>query len=74
MERRGARNQRSLATPQGKLLAVCNLWTHPIGAEFRTTVDGEMVRTQAGRDGLALVDLALEWKQQFQGKGWKKRG
>ena len=55
---------------KGKRLAVCNMWTHPIGGEARVTVDGEMLRTQAGRDGLALVDLALEWKQQFQEKGW----
>jgi hypothetical protein len=26
--------------------------------------------THADRDGMALVDLGLEWKQQFQEKGW----
>jgi hypothetical protein len=25
----------------------------------------------AKREGLALVDLALEWKRQFQEKGWQ---
>ncbi len=51
-------------------LAVCALWTHPIGAEARVTVDGDFLRTEAKRNGLELVDLALEWKQQFQEKGW----
>lgn len=27
-------------------------------------------RTEAKRDGLALVNLALEWKAQFEAKGW----
>ena len=34
-------------------------------------VDGELLRSEAKRDGLALVDLALEWKAQFQEKGWQ---
>jgi hypothetical protein len=25
---------------------------------------------EAGRDGLALIDLAMEWKTQFIEKGW----
>lgn len=50
--------------------AVCHLWTHPSGGEARLTVDGEWHRGEAGRDGLALVDVALGWKQQFQAKGW----
>jgi hypothetical protein len=36
----------------------------------RVTVDGELSRSEAKRDGLALVDLALDWKAQFQEKGW----
>lgn len=55
---------------KGSRLAVCALWTHPSGGEARVTVDGEWQRGEAGRDGLALVDLALEWKAQFQEKGW----
>jgi hypothetical protein len=47
-------------------VAVCSLWTHPIGGEIRVTVDGEMQRTEAKRDGLALVDLALDWRKQFR--------
>jgi hypothetical protein len=52
-------------------LADCDLWTHPIGAEARVTVDGELLRSEAKRDGLTVVDLALDWKQQFHEKGWK---
>jgi hypothetical protein len=55
---------------KGQRLAVCAVWTHPIGGEARISVDGEFLRSEAKRNGLELVDLALEWKQQFQEKGW----
>jgi hypothetical protein len=55
---------------KGTRVAVCSLSTHPIGGEIRVTVDGEMQRTEAKREALALVDLGLEWKQQFNAKGW----
>ena len=53
-----------------KHVACCALWTHPYGGEARVTVDGELSRSEAKRDGLALVNLALEWNVQFQEKGW----
>ena len=49
-------------------VATCHLWTHPPGGEVRLDVDGEWQRGEAGRN--ALVDLALEWMEQFQWKGW----
>jgi hypothetical protein len=52
-------------------LATCHLWTHPMGGEARITVDGQWQRGEVGRDGLALVELALNWKAQFIEKGWK---
>ena len=55
---------------KGARVAVCHLWTHPSGGEARLTVDGEWHRGEAGRDGLALVELALDWKAQFETKGW----
>jgi hypothetical protein len=55
---------------KGSRVAVCALFTNPLGAEVRLDVDWEMVRTQAGRDGMALVDEAIHWKQQFIEKGW----
>lgn len=55
---------------KGSHLATCRLSTHPIGGEVRVTVDGELVRSEAKRDGLALVDLGLEWQKQFEAKGW----
>jgi hypothetical protein len=51
--------------------AICALWTHPIGGEIRIEVDGELLRSQAGRNGTSLMDLAFEWKSQFVMKGWE---
>ena len=55
---------------EGKHTAECSLWTHPIGGEIRVDAAREFVRSEAGRDGLALIDLAMEWKAQFFEKGW----
>lgn len=55
---------------KGSRVASCHLWTHPKGGEARLTVDGEWYRGEALSDGLALVDLALEWRKQFEAKGW----
>jgi hypothetical protein len=32
------------------------------------TVSG--IGAEAGRDGTALIDTALEWRKQFEAKGW----
>jgi hypothetical protein len=55
---------------KGQKHAEARLWTHPLGAEVRVEAGGEFVRTEAGRDPLALVELAVTWKVQFQQKGW----
>ena len=55
---------------KGGRVAVCHLWTHPSSGEVRLDADGAWVRGEAGREGRALLDRALEWKAQFQGKGW----
>ena len=55
---------------KGTRVAVCHLWTHPSGGEARLEVDGEWHRGEAGRNGLAIVDVALERKRQFEAKGW----
>jgi hypothetical protein len=55
---------------KGRHTATCDLFTHPLGGELRVEVDGDFQRSEAGRDGLALIDLAMEWKQQFVSKGW----
>ena len=55
---------------KGKRVASCCLWTHPKRGEIRLTVDGEWHRSEALSDGLALVDLALEWRKQFEAKSW----
>jgi len=57
---------------KGPRVAVCHLWTHPIGGEARLEVDGELLRTEAGRAWAPLVELALTWRDQFMAKGWTK--
>ena len=56
-------------TKRGKY-ASCRLWTNPQGAEVRVEAAGEFVRSEAGRDPLALVETAMTWKAQFLEKGW----
>jgi hypothetical protein len=56
---------------KGSHVAACSLWTHPIGGEVRLSVNGEMHRTEAKRDGRTLLDLALDWRDQFTAKGWQ---
>jgi hypothetical protein len=55
---------------KGTKHATCELWTHPLGAELRVEAGGEMVRTEAGRDPLSLIETAETWKAQFDEKGW----
>lgn len=55
----------------GKRIARCALFTHPLGGEVVLTVDGEWVRGETYRAGRALLDAGLEWRKQFEGKGWK---
>jgi hypothetical protein len=50
--------------------AVCSAWTHSYGGELRVEIDGEMHKTEAGRDGQALLRVALDWQDQFVAKGW----
>lgn len=55
---------------KGDHVAVCSLATHPLGAQLRVGVDGELHRSEATRVGLSLGDLAREWRSSFQAKGW----
>jgi hypothetical protein len=54
---------------KGKHTATCELWTHPVRGEIRLEAAGEFQRSEAARDGQALIDLAMEWKAQFEKKG-----
>lgn len=56
---------------KGRNVAECRLWTNPQGAEIRVEAGGEFVRSEAGRDPLALVETAAQWKTQFEDKGWR---
>jgi hypothetical protein len=52
-------------------LPVCSLWNHPSRkAEIRCEVNGDLRESHADNDGLALLDLAERWQQQFQEKEW----
>jgi hypothetical protein len=52
--------------------AVCSFFNHPTRrVELRCLVDDEIRESRADHDGLALLDLANEWKRSFQEKGWK---
>jgi hypothetical protein len=55
-------------------LVTCVLWNHPDGLELRLTVDFDAEpdgnRSQSGLEFVPVVELALEWKAQFQTKGW----
>jgi hypothetical protein len=55
---------------KGAHVAVCSLFTHPKGGEVRLTIDGEWHRGSVAVDGRTLLDVALDWKQQFEAKGW----
>jgi hypothetical protein len=54
---------------KGMRVAVCTLWNHPIGAEVRCNVDGDMRQTKASRDVGELLDEAHEWRKAFEAKG-----
>jgi hypothetical protein len=56
---------------KGTHTAECSLWTHPVGGEIRVEAAGDFVRSEAGRDGLTLIDLAMEWREAFIAKGWQ---
>jgi hypothetical protein len=62
--------RRVLEAAKGTRVAFCALWNHPIGAEMRCDVDGEMWQTKAARDLGELMNGSESWKAAFQQKGW----
>lgn len=73
MERRHSEGSRAevWTLTKGQRIARCSLWTHPKGGEARLTVDGEWHRGEARNEGMALLDVAFDWRTQFEGRGWK---
>lgn len=55
---------------KGTRVATCHFGTHPKGGEARLTIDGEWQRGSVAVNGRTLLDLALDWKLQFEEKGW----
>ena len=56
---------------KGTRVASCHFWTHPKGGEARLTVDGEWNRGSVAVEGRTLLDVALDWREQFQATGWE---
>ena len=56
---------------KGEREAVCVLWNHPLGAEMRLDLDGEMVQTKASRDLGELRDASDEWRKALEARGWR---
>lgn len=50
--------------------AACVLVGHLIGAEARVSVNGELQRSQAFKNGADAIALADEWRTAFEAKGW----
>lgn len=57
---------------KGAHVTTCDLWNHPIGAEVRVDIDGDLLLSEASRDVLALVTGAVAWRAQFEVKGWTR--
>jgi hypothetical protein len=58
---------------RGTHAAVCTLFTHPLGTEVRITLDGEILFTEAVRNGLALADLAPDCNNSLRRRGGTKK-
>ena len=56
---------------KGARTAACVLVGHPIGSELRVSVDGDLRRSEAFRNGTEAVTTADDWRAQFEAKGWK---
>lgn len=58
---------------KGAKTSMCELHTHPLGAEVRVEVGGDVLRSEAGRDPLTLIERALEWNGQLKQDGWSSK-
>jgi hypothetical protein len=55
---------------KNKQTATCELWTHPAGGEVRLAAGHFVVRSEAGRNALALMEQGIEWRQPLIEQGW----
>lgn len=62
----------ALSGPSGKgtHTATCILQGHPLGAEGRVVLDGDVKATQAFRDTKSMIDTTTAWREAFEAKGW----
>jgi len=57
---------------KGGRLATCVLRGHPIGCEARVEVNGDFKRSAAFKEGVEAVKAAEEWRELFEGNGWRR--
>jgi len=58
---------------KGRNEARCALWSHRLGWELRTDVNGELLGSEAyGTEGDVLTNIDA-WRRQFEKKGWRRR-
>lgn len=55
---------------KGGRIARCELWQHPLGFELRCAIDDDVRQTAVQRRRDTAEDLAADWQQAFQVKGW----
>jgi hypothetical protein len=58
------------AVTKGTHRATCVLVGHPMGAELRVEIDGDLRQSEAFRDSTKAVAAAQDWRKRFEEKGW----
>ena len=54
-----------------QLVAVCKLWTHPLGWEVRLEINGDLQRSEVFRSQDDVLTAGETWKAAMTEKGWK---
>lgn len=58
------------ALRKGRWTVSCRLATHALGWELRTTLNGELHRSQVCRTDAEVLDTYEGWRAAWQAKGW----
>jgi len=53
------------------LVAVCELWTHPLGWELRLMIAHELHRSEVCRSQDDMLATGEQWKAAMAKKGWR---
>jgi hypothetical protein len=57
--------------PGRTVTATIEIWSHQFGWELKLFVDGGLVRSQVGRELVALTAAAAEWHTAMISEGWR---